>query len=118
MHEYSVTKSLVELCNKEAENNNIKAIAKINLKVGKFTGFSPASIEFYFEHLKINTKCSHAEIEFEEIPIEIKCHECGKQNTIDEPILLCPDCGSEKIDLLSGREFFVASIEGEENEKG
>lgn len=117
MHEYSVTKSLVDLCNREAENNNIKTITKINLKVGKFTGFSPDSITFYFEHLKGNTKCSNAKIEFEEVPIKIKCQACGSQNTIDEPILLCPDCGSDEIDLLSGREFFVASIEGEEYEK-
>jgi hydrogenase nickel incorporation protein HypA/HybF len=115
MHEYSVTKSLVELCNKEADKNNIKMISKICLKVGKFTGFSPDSIQFYFEYLKVNTKCSSAKIEFEEMPIKIKCHECGKHHVIDEPILLCPDCGSEKIDLLSGREFFVASIEGEES---
>ena len=115
MHEYSVTKSLVELCNREAEKNNIGMIAKIYLKVGKFTGFSPDSIEFYFQHLKVNTKCSNAKIEFEEIPIKIECHSCGKRFIIEEPILLCPECGSEKIDLLSGREFFVASIEGEES---
>ena len=113
MHEYSVTKSLVDLCNREADKNNIKIIAKINLKVGKFTGFSPDSIEFYFQHLKANTKCSNAKIEFEEIPIKIKCRNCGKQQVIDEPILLCPKCGSEEIDLLSGREFLVTSIEGE-----
>ena len=113
MHEYSVTKSLVDLCNKEADNNNMKMISKIHLKIGKFTGFSPDSIQFYFEHLKPETKCGSATIEFEEIPIEIKCHHCGKQHVIEDPILLCPNCGSEQIELLSGREFFVASIEGE-----
>ena len=113
MHEYGVTKSLVELCNKEAEKNDIKKVAKVNLKVGKFTGFSPDSIQFYFEHLKVNTKCSTAKIIFEEIPIKIKCNGCDKQHVIDEPVLLCPSCGSDDIELLSGREFYVASIEGE-----
>ena len=65
MHEYGVTKSLVDLCNREADKNNLKAISKIKLRVGKFTGFSPDSIEFYFEHLKADTKCSNARIEFE-----------------------------------------------------
>ncbi len=115
MHEYSVTKSLVDLCNREADKNNIKTISKISLQVGRFTGFSPDSIEFYFEHLKVNTKCSNAKIEFEEVPIKIKCHNCGRQQVIDEPILLCPDCGSDDIDLVSGREFLVTSIEGEES---
>jgi hydrogenase nickel incorporation protein HypA/HybF len=115
MHEYGVTKSLIELCNKEADKNSIKMISKIYLKVGKFTGFSPDSIEFYFQHLKAGTKCSNAKIVFEDIPITIKCGSCGQEYKIDEPVLLCPDCGSDKIELLSGREFYVASIEGEES---
>lgn len=115
MHEYSVTQSLVELCENEAARNNIRSITRIFLKVGKFTGFSPDSIEFYFQHLKTGTKCSNAEIVFEEIPITIKCSSCGQDNKIDEPVLLCPDCGSDKIELLSGREFYVASIEGEDS---
>ncbi len=113
MHEFGVTKSLVELCNKEAEKNKIKKVYRIHLKVGKFTGFSPDSIDFYFAHMKANTRCDTAEIVFEEIPIKIKCKNCGKEHNIEEPVLLCPNCGSNEIDLLSGREFYVASIEGE-----
>ena len=113
MHEYGVTKSLIELCDKEAAKNDIKRVVKVHLRIGKFTGFSPDSIEFYFEHLKVNTKCSAAKLVFEEIPIKIKCNACNKEHVIKEPILLCPNCGSKEIELLSGREFYVASIEGE-----
>ncbi|UCD20340.1 MAG: hydrogenase maturation nickel metallochaperone HypA [candidate division WOR-3 bacterium] len=113
MHEFSVTKSLVDLCNEEAGRNNIEDVKKIHLKVGKFTGFSPDSIRFYFEHLKVNTRCRHASIVFEEIAIRIKCSNCCKDHTIEDPVLLCPACGSDRIELMSGREFYVASIEGE-----
>jgi hydrogenase nickel incorporation protein HypA/HybF len=89
MHEYSVTKSLVDLCNQEAEKNKFVKIYKINLKIGKFTGL------------------------FDEIPIRIKCKDCGKENIIDEPILMCPNCGKTDIEIVSGREFYVESIEGE-----
>lgn len=113
MHEYSVTKSLVDLCNQEANNNGFTKVFKINVKVGKFTGFSPDAIKFYFDYLRPDTKCSEAEIIFDEVPIRIKCQDCGKENVIDDPILLCPDCGKGNIELLSGREFYVESIEGE-----
>ena len=113
MHEYSVTKSLVDLCNNEAEKNKIKKVNKINLKIGKFTGFSPDSIKFYFDYLKPDTRCAEAEIIFEEIPIRIRCQDCEKENVIDEPIFLCSNCGKPNIEILSGREFFVESIEGE-----
>jgi len=113
MHEYGVTKSLVDLCNQEAEKNNLKKIFKINLKIGKFTGFSADSIKFYFDYLKPDTKCVDAEIMFEEIPIKIKCENCKKENIIDDPIFLCPDCGSPDIEIITGREFYIESIEGE-----
>lgn len=113
MHEYGVTKSLVDVCNQEAEKNNMKKIYKINLKIGKFTGFSPDSIKFYFDYLKADTKCADANILFEAVPIRIKCQDCKQESVIDEPIFLCLRCGKTNIEILSGREFYIESIEGE-----
>lgn len=113
MHEYGVTKALVELCNAEAEKNDIKTIKKITIKIGKFTGFSPDSIEFYFEYLKENTSCAHARIAFIDVPIRISCRSCSKESVIEEPLLVCPHCGKSDIAVKTGREFFVESIEGE-----
>ena len=113
MHEYSVTKSLVDLCNQEAEKNNIAKVCKINLKIGKFTGFSPDAIQFYFEYLRSDTRCEEAKIVFDEIPIRIRCLDCKKDSVINEPLFLCPYCGKTDIEVLSGREFYIESIEGE-----
>ena len=113
MHEFSVTKSLVDLCQQEAEKNNMKRIRRITIKLGKFTGFSPDSIQFYFDYLKPDTCLEDANLNFKEVPIIIKCNHCKKQSKIDEPIMICPECGHPEIELLSGREFFVESIEGE-----
>jgi|UniRef100_A0A7V3RII4 hydrogenase nickel incorporation protein HypA/HybF len=113
MHEYSVTKSLVELCDNEAKKNKIKKIRLIKVRIGRFTGFSPEAINFYFDYLKNGTRCADAKIEFFEIPIRIKCGTCNYEDEIDEPIFLCPVCGRDNIEVLSGREFYVESIEGE-----
>jgi hydrogenase nickel incorporation protein HypA/HybF len=113
MHEYSVTRSLVDLCQEEAQRNNIDKVYRIHLKIGKFTGFSPDSILFYFDYLKPDTKCSEAEIVFDEIPIQIQCSQCGEKSAIEEPLMICPVCGSNEINVITGREFYVESIEGE-----
>ncbi len=113
MHEYSVTKALIDLCNQEAEKNKLSKVKKINLKIGKFTGFSPDSIRFYFSYLGPETKCADAEIKFEEIPIRVRCQGCREESIIEEPIFLCPHCGKADIEVISGREFYVESIEGE-----
>ncbi len=113
MHEFSVTKALVDLCRHEAARNKMKRIKRVNVKLGKFTGFSPDSIRFYFETLRQDNCLQEAELNFEEIPIIIKCNNCNIQSKIDEPIMICPECGHPDIELMSGREFYIESIEGE-----
>src|SRR4030042_2641323 len=109
MHEFSVTQSLVDLCKQEAEKNSMISIKRINIKLGKFTGFSPDSIRFYFEILKPDSRLQDAQLNFKEIPIVIKCDNCKKKITIEEPLMICPECGHSDIELISGREFFVES---------
>jgi hydrogenase nickel incorporation protein HypA/HybF len=113
MHEYSVTKSLVDLCIREADKNGFKKIYRIHLTIGRFTGFSADSINFYFDYLKEGTSCQDAEISFKEVPIAIRCRSCNRESTIEEPMLICPQCNAVDIELLAGREFLVESIEGE-----
>jgi len=113
MHEYSVTKALVDVCNSEAERNDIKTVVRVKVTIGKFTGFAPDAIRFYFEYLRPNTRCAQAELMFQEIPIRIRCKKCDRSSAIDEPVMICPLCGGTDIEMTSGREFYVESIEGE-----
>ncbi len=113
MHEYSVTKSLVDLCDTEAKKNAIHSVRLIKVRLGKFTGFSPEAINFYFDYLKSDTRCKNAKLQFSEIPIHIRCQNCNYDADIEEPLFICPECGSINIEIISGREFYVESIEGE-----
>ena len=113
MHEYSVTKSILNLCVQEAKKNGLSKVRRVHITLGKFTGFSARAIRFYFKQLEKGTACAGARLIFDEIPIRIKCPACGYEGTIKEPVFICSACGSGRLDITSGREFFVASIEGE-----
>ena len=52
-----------------------------------------------------------AEIVFNEVPVTALCNECGEQSRIDEPPFRCKNCDSGKIDIISGREMMVESLE-------
>ena len=113
MHEYNVTKSIVDICDAEAKKNVINSVRLIKVRLGKFTGFSPEAINFYFDYLKNDTRCRNAKLQFYEIPIHIRCRDCNYENDIEEPVFICPECGKTDIEIISGREFYVESIEGE-----
>lgn len=112
MHEFSVTKSILDLCVQEARKNGLAKVARINVKLGRFTGFSAEAISFYFTHLEAGTACAGARLVFEEIPIRIRCPKCGFEGTIEEPVFNCPKCAADRLDIVSGREFYIDSIEG------
>ncbi len=113
MHEFSVTRSILDLCQQEARKNGMSKVRRVKITLGKFTGFSAQAIRYYFKQLEKGTACAGARLIFDEVPIRIKCPACDHKGTIKEPVFVCPVCGSNRLDITSGREFYVESIEGE-----
>jgi hydrogenase nickel incorporation protein HypA/HybF len=50
-------------------------------------------------------------LHIEEIPVVVSCRDCQAQWTINEPAFQCPQCQSSAIDVISGRELDIESIE-------
>ena len=45
----------------------------------------------------------------------MRCNACDAEEwTLDEPIFRCPGCGGSDVEVLTGTEFFVDSIDVEE----
>ena len=42
---------------------------------------------------------------------EYKCKDCGNEWTITEPVFKCTTCDSGSLEILSGRELDIESIE-------
>ena len=39
------------------------------------------------------------------------CRSCGRDSPIDAACFLCPDCASPDLDVVSGEELTIASVE-------
>ena len=52
-----------------------------------------------------------AKLAIEEMPVVAKCKDCNAQWTIDEPVFICKTCQSGSLEILSGRELDIESIE-------
>jgi len=58
-----------------------------------------------------------AKIEIETVGIVARCDNCDISFDVEDKVFLCPKCGEPAIELLSGRELSVMSIEGETGEE-
>ena len=111
MHELSITEHLLEDCIREARRQNARKIRVIRLCIGQLKGIVPDCIQIYLDMLSEGTIAEGARIEAEFLPVRVLCRDCGKEGRITPHHLECPHCGSLKLKLLSGREFYIKSME-------
>lgn len=86
-------------------------VERVNLKIGKLTAVVPDSLQFCFAAVIQDTPLEGAELLIEEIPVVACCRRCAARWTISEPVFYCPRCRSGKLEILSGRELDIQSIE-------
>ncbi len=112
MHELSITQSVLDIVLRHAMQSNAQRILGINLVIGELTGFVDDSIQFYFDFMSKDTLAQGAELNFERIPARVRCHICGAEYAPpDSRLWACPECEALGGEIVSGREFSVASIE-------
>jgi len=108
MHELSLTQSVVEAI---AERLGDARITRVRLEIGKISGVVVDSIRFCFDLITDGTTLQGAVLEIIEPSGECRCRDCSAEFTVDDPIILCPSCGSANVAVLSGRDLLIKSVE-------
>lgn len=75
------------------------------------TGLVPDCIQIYLDMLSEGTIAEGAHIEAEFLPVKVRCRDCGRDGEITPHHLACPHCGSLRLQILSGKEFYIKSME-------
>ena len=113
MHEMALAEGIVGVVEgvlRDRQEENLR-VERINLRVGKLNAVVPDALTFCFEVLTKGTELEGAFLNISEVPIRATCSKCGKAFTIDEPWFLCPECAARDIEVISGQEVTVESIE-------
>lgn len=107
MHELAISQSLVDAV---AERTDGASVIAVNLRVGLLAGVVPDAMQFCFELVTEGTALQGARLEIEKIPGRAVCRTCEDEFDLGDLILLCP-CGSADVEVVSGRELAVHSVE-------
>ncbi len=113
MHEMAITQGIIDASVPEAKRHGAKRILEIRLRIGEFSGVFPEYIQEYFNIASRGTLAEGAKLIIDRIPITIRCNDCGYEGEIPKRKIHCPECGSAGIKLLSGKEYYVDSLEVE-----
>lgn len=111
MHEYAVTRSIVEIAETQAKQAGAARITAINLVIGDRSSILDESVRLYFDLIAEGTIAQGAELNFQRRKTEFYCPNCQTNYPKPSKGFDCPTCGSIGSPTEAGKEFYVASIE-------
>lgn len=115
MHEFSIIGQVLKTVEYVASQNNLSKVTKIVLQIGKLRQVMPDFLQFAFEAASSETIAENAILELKIIPIKIECLKCHCVSSVNKTAYFCPDCRSNEIKIISGKEILIESIEGDKH---
>jgi hydrogenase nickel incorporation protein HypA/HybF len=116
MHEMGIAMEIVRIATSSIPDTieNIR-VKSVNLKIGKMAAVVPESLSFCFDIATKETPLSGAKLNIEEIPAVARCKLCDNEWSVSGLTFNCTSCNSGSIDILSGRELEIVSIDVEDD---
>jgi hydrogenase nickel incorporation protein HypA/HybF len=113
VHELSLSTAIVNTAVKHAAG---RMVTVVSLRVGRLRQVVPETLDFYFELVARDTVCEGARLEQEPVAAVLRCPACERDWELDFPDFRCPTCLRGGVEIVSGNELEVESIEVEEAE--
>lgn len=115
MHEGTIAREIIRTAREEALKAGIRRVKGIKVVIGEMHAVVDDALLFLFDIMKKEEEMMEdAVLEIVKKPVLVKCKKCGNEFYPDEPIFICPSCGSIKTQLLTGDEMYIESLEGEQ----
>lgn len=117
MHELSLCNSIQTVVQKAAEGRTVETV---HLQVGKLRQVIPETLVYCWGIVTDGSPLSGSVLDVESIPITVTCRDCQQDTGVEhELVLVCAACGSAMVDVTTGEEFLVTSIDVEkETDRG
>jgi hydrogenase nickel incorporation protein HypA/HybF len=112
MHEMGIALQIIDIAAASIPPDLRSArVERVNLKIGKLSAVVPESLRFCFDIASKDSPLAGSQLAIEEMPVTARCKDCDARWTIAEPVFTCTACGSGSLEILSGRELDIVSIE-------
>lgn len=113
MHELRIAEDLTQIVLETARDSGLTEVTEVNIVFGKMVQIVPEIFDFAFRECARGTVAQNARVNIEIRSVSMRCRVCGNDFEVQENIFLCP-CGSSDLEIISGKELFIKSIEGEQ----
>ncbi len=107
MHELAIIQSVVDMV---VERTAGRQVATVHITVGQLSGVVPDAMQFCYEIVTAGTPLVGSSLAIDATAGSGHCRTCDEDFALDRLILLCP-CGSADVQIVTGQELLVTSVE-------
>lgn len=88
-----------------------RRVARVQLRIGHLRQVVPDALTFNWEVRTKGTELEGSVLDIESVPATVRCGACDGETTLDMPVMACGSCWSRDVELLTGEEFAIVSLE-------
>ena len=111
MHELSITDALLDLTVQHAATVQAAQVTDVYVVIGQLSAVIDESVQFYWDLLSAGTPAAGARLHFRRIAAVFCCDDCCHDYAPAADVLACPACGSLRVRLTAGDEFYLEALE-------
>ncbi|MGH9094611.1 MAG: hydrogenase maturation nickel metallochaperone HypA [Acidimicrobiales bacterium] len=108
MHELSLAQAIADTVQQHAAGQPVERVV---VRIGHLRQVVPDSLQFSWQLITAGTEVDGCSLEIEHVPASVVCRACGTTSTLTSPVVACEPCGSFDVELLTGEEFLIASLD-------
>lgn len=108
VHELSICAAIVETVINHAAG---RPVERVHLRIGHFKQVVPDTLQFCWRMQTEDGPLRAASLDITHVPATVHCLDCGSATTLEAPVLICGTCDSRRVDLVTGEEFLIESID-------
>lgn len=111
MRELQATQSILTKALLKAEGPDSKRAKIVHIAIGEIAELNQDSIQRHWTELGRGTAMEQVALHFRLIPARVQCMACFNEYDPVAGEIHCPFCGSYGAKVLRGEEFYLESIE-------
>ena len=111
MHELAICQALMNQVESIAAERNAVQVVSIVIGMGPLSGVEEQLLKHAYPVASAGTVAEGAKLIIENLPVRVKCSQCGKESDALPNKLVCKHCGDWRTTLISGDEMMLMRIE-------
>ena len=111
MHELAVCQGLLREVERVVVAYGAREAVAVSVAIGPLSGVEASLLVRAFDVARMGTIAEQAMLEIEATPVVVWCTACETETAVAPNALLCGTCGGWKVDLRSGSELLLKSVE-------